>query len=229
MRRLSPPAGCGGCSVGGKPDRCLQDSVNRGNRVRHHPRPRPTAGSRFSSRRGSEWTVGAAPARSRCPPGHPWPGLARGRAAERVHVRAHFFGSFARAWGGPLRFGPSANTYCTKKTFFPCLLRSPFRRNVSSRTARPRCHGASARAHESDATRRSFDRTLRVLLWIPGCGRTTIGPWRDVLSLHLRHVARLGTKAHDLVVQWRAGCPQYVRALPGVWPLSALRRVVCHR
>jgi hypothetical protein len=45
MRRLSPRAGCGGCSVGGKPGRCLQDSVstNRGTRVRHHPRPRPTA------------------------------------------------------------------------------------------------------------------------------------------------------------------------------------------
>ena len=84
MRRLGPPAGCGGCSVRGKPGRCLQDSVNRGNRVRHHPRPRPTAGSRFSSRRGSEWTVGAAPARSRCPPGPPWPGLTRGRAAERA-------------------------------------------------------------------------------------------------------------------------------------------------
>ena len=97
MRRLGPPAGCGGCSVRGKPGRCLQDSVNRGNRVRHHPRPRPTAGSRFSSRRGSEWTVGAAPARSRCPPGHPWPGLARGRAAETASVKAHFFGSFARA------------------------------------------------------------------------------------------------------------------------------------
>ena len=86
MRRLGPPAGCGGCSVGGKPGRCLLDrvSTNRGTRVRHHPRPRPTAGSRFSSRRGSEWTVGAAPARSRCPPGPPWPGLTRGRAAERA-------------------------------------------------------------------------------------------------------------------------------------------------
>ena len=80
MRRLSPPAGCGGCSVRGKPRRCLQDSVNRGTRLRHHPRPRTTARSRFSSRSGSEWTVGAAPARSRCPPGPPWPGLARGRA-----------------------------------------------------------------------------------------------------------------------------------------------------
>ena len=103
MRRLSPPAGCGGCFVGGKPRGCLQDSVNRGTRVRHHPRPRPTARSRFSSRSDSEWTVGAAPARSRCPPGLPWPGLARGRAAERASVKAHFFGSFARAWGGPLR------------------------------------------------------------------------------------------------------------------------------
>ena len=55
MRRLSPPAGCGGCSVRGKPGRCLQDSIstNRGTRVRHHPRPRPTARSRFSSRSGS--------------------------------------------------------------------------------------------------------------------------------------------------------------------------------
>ena len=55
MRRLSPPAGCGGCSVRGKPGRCLQDrvSTNRGTRVRHHPRPRPTARSRFSSRSGS--------------------------------------------------------------------------------------------------------------------------------------------------------------------------------
>ena len=55
MRRLSPPAGCGGCSVCGKPGRCLQDSIstNRGTRVRHHPRPRPTARSRFSSRSGS--------------------------------------------------------------------------------------------------------------------------------------------------------------------------------
>jgi hypothetical protein len=102
MRRLSLPAGCGGCSVRGKPRRCLQDSVNRGTRVRHHPRPRTTARSRFSSRSGSEWTVGAAPARSRCPPGPPWPGLARGRAAERACVRAHFFGGFARAWERPL-------------------------------------------------------------------------------------------------------------------------------
>ena len=101
--------------------------------------------------------------------------------------------------------------------------------HAAFRPRRTRCHGASARAHESDAARRPFDRTLRVLLWIPGCRRTTIGPWQDVLSLHLRHVARLGTEAHDLVVQWRAGCPQYVRALPGVRTLSALRRVVCHR
>lgn len=101
--------------------------------------------------------------------------------------------------------------------------------HAAFRPRRTRCHGASARAHESDAARRPFDRTLRVLLWIPGCRRTTIGPWQDVLSLHLRHVARLGTEAHDFVVQWRAGCPQYVRALPGVRTLSALRRVVCHR
>ena len=42
MRRLSPPAGCGGCSVRGKPGRCLQDSVSThsGTRVRHPPRPR---------------------------------------------------------------------------------------------------------------------------------------------------------------------------------------------
>jgi len=65
MRRLSLPAGCGGCSVRGKPRRCLQDSVNRGTRVRHHPRPRPTARSRFSSRSGSEWTVGARGRRRR--------------------------------------------------------------------------------------------------------------------------------------------------------------------
>ena len=103
MRRLSLPAGCGGCSVRGKPRRCLQDSVNRGTSVRHHPRPRTTARSRFSSRSGSEWTVGAAPARSRCPPGPPWPGLARGRAAERACARAHFFGGFARAWERPLK------------------------------------------------------------------------------------------------------------------------------
>ena len=92
MRRLSLPAGCGGCSVRGKPRRCLQDSVNRGTRVRHHPRPRTTARSRFSSRSGSEWTVGAAPARSRCPPGPPWPGLARGRAAERRGQKSLFSG-----------------------------------------------------------------------------------------------------------------------------------------
>ena len=65
MRRLSLPAGCGGCSVRGKPRRCLQDSVNRGTRLRHHPRPRTTARSRFSSRSGSEWTVGARGRRRR--------------------------------------------------------------------------------------------------------------------------------------------------------------------
>ena len=52
MRRLSPPAGCGGCSVRGKPGRCL--------RVRHHcpcaiPRGRSTglgvAGFTIRSRR----------------------------------------------------------------------------------------------------------------------------------------------------------------------------------
>jgi len=102
MRRLSPPAGCGGCSVRGKPRRCLQDSVNRGTRVRHHPRPRTTARSRFSSRSGSEWTVGAVPARSRCPPGTPWPGLARGRVAEgrvRERIGCAWNAIFRPRWG----------------------------------------------------------------------------------------------------------------------------------
>ena len=81
MRRLSPRAGCGGCSVGGKPGRCLQDSVstNRGTRVRHQPRPRPTARSRFSSSSGSVST--GSKSRARRPDAPAW-------EATAAHLRA---------------------------------------------------------------------------------------------------------------------------------------------
>jgi len=81
MRRLSSPAGCGGCSVRGKPGRCLQDSVstNRGTRVRHQPRPRPTARSRFSSSSGSVST--GSKSRARRPDAPAW-------EATAAHLRA---------------------------------------------------------------------------------------------------------------------------------------------
>jgi hypothetical protein len=81
MGRLSSPAGCGGCSVRGKPGRCLQDSVstNRGTRVRHQPRPRPTARSRFSSSSGS--VSPGSKSRARRPDAPAW-------EATAAHLRA---------------------------------------------------------------------------------------------------------------------------------------------